>query len=684
LTLPSIEVRPPEATASTAAPAYAPPPVPNFTPFDPYASPSRAQSLLGKAESASQGQFGRYDLQTRPILRPGEVLEMVPGLIVTQHSGSGKANQYFLRGFNLDHGTDFAVSLDGVPLNQRTHGHGQGYLDINFLIPELIDHVDYRKGTYFAQDGDFASAGAADIYVSNSLPQSYVKFGGGMYDFWRLLTVDSSQLGRGTLFTAFEYQTYNGPWVLPEDGQKFNGVMKYTVGDDELGASVSLLGYSNTWNSTDQIPQRAVDDGSIPRLGFVDPTDGGGTRRIGGNIQWWRKDDYSRTTANFYSTFYRLNLFSNFTYFLEDPINGDQFEQFDERVTTGFNLRHDWDAAWCKNTAGFQVRNDAIGEVGLYDTVARNRINVVSNSKVSETSYSLYWQQQFTVWDKVRPMYGLRGDVFTFDVLSRSLPVNSGYTDAGIFSPKAGITFGPWAETELFLNWGLGFHSNDARGTVIQVDPVTLAPVQQSTPLVRSQGYELGIRTEAVRNLTTTITVWNLDLDSELLFVGDAGTTEASRPSRRTGVEWTNYYSVRTWFTWDADAAWTHARFTDDDPAGNHIPGAVGTVVSTGPTIRLPSGWYCGLRSRYFGPRPLTEDNTIRSGATSLINMSVGYLGERLRTSVDFLNLFDSQDHDIDYYYTSRLPGEPLAGVDDRHFHPVEPFNVRFNMAVTY
>lgn len=682
-TLPPIIVRPPE-TAPATTPTYTAPAVPNFVPFDAFSSPSRAQSLLGTAGSASQGQFGRYDLQTRPILRPGEVLESVPGLIVTQHSGSGKANQYFLRGFNLDHGTDFAVSMDGVPLNQRTHGHGQGYLDLNFLIPELIDHVDYRKGTYFAQDGDFASAGAADIYLSRNLPQSYVKFGGGMYDFWRLLTVDSSQVGRGTLFTAFEYQTYNGPWVLPEDGQKFNGVMKYSVGDDESGAAVSLLGYSNTWNSTDQIPLRAVEDGSIPRLGFVDGTDGGGTRRIGGNVQWWRRDDYSQTTANFYSTFYRLNLFSNFTYFLDDPVNGDQFEQFDERVTTGFNLRHDWQAAWFKNTAGFQVRNDAIGEVGLYDTVARNRINTISNSEVDETSYSLYWQQQLTVLPKVRPFYGLRGDYFTFDVDSRNLPINSGSTDAGIFSPKAGIAFGPWAETEFFLNWGLGFHSNDARGTVLQVDPVTLTPVQQSNPLVRSQGYEAGLRSQAIQNLTTTITAWTLELDSELLFVGDAGTTEASRPSRRTGVEWTNYYRLQNWLTWDADAAWTHARFTDEDPAGDFIPGAVGTVVSTGPTVRLPSGWYWGLRSRYFGSRPLIEDDSIRSPYTSLFNMSLGYLGPRVRTSVDFLNLFDSGDRDIDYYYTSRLPGEPAGGIDDHHFHPVEPFNVRFNFALMY
>jgi hypothetical protein len=686
-TLPETEVvaEPPAVTPGPSATAGQNATFFNANSFDAFTSPDRRQTTLGTTQSASQGTFGRADLEYRPFARPAEVMELVPGLIATQHSGSGKANQYFLRGFNLDHGTDFAVNVDGVPINLRTHGHGQGYLDLNFLIPELIDHVDFRKGPYYAQDGDFASAGAADISLSQGFPQSYVKLGGGSYDFWRALVVDSSEFRQGTLLTAFEFQAYDGPWVLPENVQKYNGVMKYTVGDDEFGGAVSLLGYSNRWTATDQIPRRAVEAGLISRLGFIDGTDGGRTARVGVNTQLWSRDADSETTLNLYSTYYDLDLWSNFTYLLDNPVDGDQFQQSDRRFTSGLNLQHAYEANLARNTIGGQVRNDAIPEVALLTTTARVPNGVTSDSKVYETSYSLFAMQELTIWEKVRPSYGLRGDIFHFDVTSRSTPINSGTDTAGILSPKASIAFGPWAKTEIFTNWGLGFHSNDARGVVIQVDPADgVTPVGQARPLVRSHGCELGVRTQAIEGLTSTVSVWNLDLDSELLFVGDAGTTEASRPSRRTGVEWTNFYTVNSWLQWDVDAAFTHARFRDDAPEGDHIPGAIGTVLNTGPTILLPSGFFWTFRTRYFGPRPLVEDNSIRSNYTSLCNMAVGYQTRRFRASVDFLNLFNSKDHDIDYFYTSRLPGEPAGGVDDLHYHPVEPFGVRFNLAWMY
>lgn len=686
-TLPETEVvaEPPTVTPGQSATAGQNATFFNANSFDAFTSPDRRQTTLGTTSSASQGTFGRADIEYRPFARPAEVMELVPGLIATQHSGSGKANQYFLRGFNLDHGTDFAVNVDGVPINLRTHGHGQGYLDLNFLIPELIDHVDFRKGPYYAQDGDFASAGAADISLSQGFPQSYVKLGGGSYDFWRALVVDSSEFRQGTLLTAFEFQAYDGPWVLPENVQKYNGVMKYTVGDDEFGGSVSLLGYSNRWTATDQIPRRAVEAGLISRLGFIDGTDGGRTARVGVNTQLWSRDNDSETTLNLYSTYYDLDLWSNFTYFLDNPVDGDQFQQSDRRFTSGLNLQHTYEANLARNTIGGQVRNDAIPEVALLTTTARVPNGVTSDSKVYETSYSLFAMQELTIWEKVRPSYGLRGDIFHFDVTSRSTPINSGTDTAGILSPKASIAFGPWAKTEIFTNWGLGFHSNDARGVVIQVDPADgVTPVGQARPLVRSHGCELGVRTQAIEGLTSTVSVWNLDLDSELLFVGDAGTTEASRPSRRTGVEWTNFYTVNSWLQWDVDAAFTHARFRDEAPEGDHIPGAIGTVLNTGPTILLPSGFFWTFRTRYFGPRPLVEDNSIRSNYTSLCNMAVGYQTRRFRASVDFLNLFNSKDHDIDYFYTSRLPGEPAGGVDDLHYHPVEPFGVRFNLAWMY
>jgi len=680
-TLPPVIVRPPESSAAESsgdgAPSTAPaprPPAPTTLPSP--ASQGRAYDLLGQSTTASEGYFNQADIQNRPLLRPAEVLQLVPGMIVTQHSGSGKANQYFLRGYNLDHGTDFFASIDGVPMNLRTHAHGQGYLDLNSLIPELVESVHFRKGPYYAEIGDFGSVGAADIRTFRELPQSFVKLGGGMYDFWRALVVDSSDVGRGNLMTVFEYQDYDGPWVVPENVSKYNGFMKYSLGDDDLGVALTASAYTNRWTSTDQIPERAVNAGLLDRLGTIDPTDGGDTTRATLNAQYWHRTDDTTTTFNTFFTYYDLNLFSNFTYFLDDELNGDQFLQAERRRVYGANLTHTYEALWARNTVGAQIRTDDIPEVGLFQTAQREVIGTFNDNRVMETSYSLFAQQELTFWDKVRPMYGLRGDLFTFDVASLADGSNEGYETAGILSPKAGVSFGPWVDSELYLNWGMSFHSNDARGVVAAVDP--------ASPLARTQGEEIGVRTRAIPGLTSTVAMWNLDQDSELLFVGDAGTTEASRPSRRTGVEWTNFYQLQDWLTWDADVAFSHARFTDDDPAGNAIPGAVGSVVTTGPTVMLTERWVWGLRFRYFGSRPLIEDDSVRSNYTSLFNMHIGYNGPKLRASIDFLNLFDSQDSDITYFYTSRLPGEAPGGVDDRHFHPLEPFGVRFNVAYLY
>ena len=674
-TLPEVVIQAPTVPESSAPPTSAAAPSAFATDFDPFAQFGRTQSLLGEAPSASSGVVHRADIETRAILRPAEVLETVPGLIVTQHSGSGKANQYFLRGYNLDHGTDFFATIDDVPMNLRTHAHGQGYLDLNSLIPELVDAINFRKGPYYADVGDFGSAGSADIRLARTLPDSYVKLGGGSYDFWRVLTVDSSRVGAGNLLTAFEYVNYDGPWTVPEGVNKYNGVMKYTLGDDDLGASLSAAAYTNSWTSTDQIPERAVRDGRLGRLDAVDPTDGGRTTRATLNAQWWRVSDASRTRANAYFTYYDLDLFSNFTYFLDDPVNGDQFQQADRRRVSGVNVSHTFVRPYTETTFGSQVRRDDIPEVGLFHTSARRRLDTTSDNRVVETSYSLFVQQQLQLLDWVRSSYGVRGDVFHFDVDARSPGSNSGVDTAGIMSPKASITFGPWARSELFVNWGLSFHSNDARGVVAAVDP--------ATPLVRTRGEEIGVRSELIDGWTSTAALWNLDQDSELLFIGDAGTNEPSRPSRRTGVEWTNFLQLTERLTWDADWALTHARFTDADPAGNSIPGAIGNVVSSGPTWRLNDRWTWGLRLRYFGSRPLVEDDSARSNYTSLCNMHVGYTGRRVRAAVDFLNLFNSKDQDITYFYESQLPGE-AAAVADRHFHPVEPFGVRFNLAWTY
>jgi hypothetical protein len=680
--------------APEALRAQAPSPT---TPGQPSAGPSqtlepvvvtgRADDLTGIAESASEGRVGQAQLETRPFLRPGEVLEVVPGVIVTQHSGTGKANQYFLRGFNLDHGTDFSSFVDGVPVNFPTHAHGQGYMDLNWIIPELIDYVTFRKGPYYADVGDFSSAGTAAFHLVTTLPAGLAQVGIGQDDYYRVLVAQTPKIGPGHLLYAFEANFYNGPWDHNEHVRKFNGVLKYSLTSGPSTFSLGFVAYSNTWDSTDQIPQRAVDQGLISRLGAIDTSDGGTTSRYSLYSEWSYKGDKSLTQANAYLTYYRLRLFSNFTFFLDDPDNGDQFEQSDKRFVYGGNVAQTWFTTWLgramDHSIGLQVRHDAIPEVALFQTQQRERIGTTRNDDVHETSVGFYYQNQTQWHPKVRTVLGLREDVFVFDVNS-DIAANSGNTTASIFSPKLNLIFGPWASTELYLNGGFGFHSNDARGTTITVDPKTGDPALQVDPLVRSKGAEIGVRSTWVPGLNSTLAFWYLTLDSELLFVGDAGITEPSRASRRYGVEWTNFYKPLPWLSLDFDIAYSHARFTEDDPAGNYIPGSVETVIATGATIDLPNGLFGSLRTRYFGPRPLIEDNSVRSKSTTLVNLQAGYKYKNLRAQIDVLNLFNSHRHDIDYFYVSRLPGEPADGVADVHFHPVEPRTVRFYLTYRF
>ncbi len=642
----------------------------------------RGQSLIGETGSASQGRVGQSQLQYRPLLRPGEVFETIPGVVVTQHSGSGKANQWFLRGFNLDHGTDFSIKVDGMPINLPTHAHGQGYLDINFLIPELVKSMDYKKGPYYAEQGDFSSAGGAEVTVMDRLPDSINKAGVGSYGFFRALTANSSDAGQGHVLYAFEYQHYDGPWVVPENFNKFNGLLKYTLGDEDFGLSLSAQGYHGDWVATDQIPRRAVDQDLISRYGSLEPTDGGGSTRFLNNAQLWRRwDNGSVTRANVYAQYYRLDLYNNFTFFLDDPINGDQFAQRDMRAIVGTNLSHEWDGEVLGRrtftTIGTQIREDSIPEVGLQKTKSREVLSITRDDRVSQASMGLYASR--TTWwtDKVRTTLGNRGDFYNFNVRSRTIDQNSGSVAAGIWSPKASLVMGPWADTEFFLNWGFGFHSNDARGTTTTIDPNTLLPVTPVTPLVRSQGYEAGYRSNFFPNLNTTFALWYLELGSELLFVGDAGTTEPTRPSQRYGVEWANYYTITDRLRFDLDVAATQSRFTGDDPAGPYIPGSIGTTVNSGPTYTFQNGVYTSARLRYFGPRPLIEDNSVRSSGTSLIDLRIGYQRERFQCGLDIFNTLANTNHDIDYFYTSRLQGEPAGGVDDVHFHPVEKVGIR-------
>ena len=647
-----------------------------------------AANLVGIAASASQGAVTAAQIDERPIMRTGEVLETVPGLIVSQHSGEGKANQYYLRGFNLDHGTDFSTTVAGVPVNTPTGAHAHGYSDVSFLIPELVSGVQFKKGPYFAEEGDFSAAGAANVNYVNLLERPIFRASGGNDGWGRLFGAASPRVGGGYLLGALEVNHNDGPWVRPDDYRKINGVLRYSRGDNRNGFTLTGMGYWSDWDSTDQVPERAITEGLIPRFGLIDASDGGKANRQSLAAEYQHSNGPSSLRATGFLLHNSLNLFSNFTYFLDDPEHGDQFEQAERRVAAGgrvtyrrlghFFERH------TESAIGVQLRRDWLDPVGLYRTEDRQRLSTTREDEVGQTMAAVYAQTEIEWTRSFRTTFGVRADRYQFSVTSNN-PLNSGDGSDGLVSPKVGAIFGPWNGTEVYVNAGTGFHSNDARGAVTTVDPVSGDPVDRVTPLVRAKGAEIGVRTVRIHGLQSTVALWYLGIDSELLFVGDAGTTEPGRPSRRVGLEWTNYARLAPWLTVDADLAFTNARFTDSDPVGTEIPGALDRVISAGVTVEPRRSVFGSLRVRHFGPRPLIEDGSANSKSTTIWNGEVGYrLSNKARLVLEAFNIFDANVSDIDYFYASRLPGEPADGVADIHTHPALPRSARIGIQFSF
>ncbi len=652
-------------------------------------------NAVGSSDAASQGVVTAKLIENRPTLRPAEVLEFVPGVIVTQHSGDGKANQYFLRGFNLDHGTDFATFVDGMPVNMPTHAHGHGYSDLNWLIPELVNRISYKKGPYFADEGDFSSAGVARLGLFDGLPDGIASLTLGDNRYARALLTQSVPWQDGKLLYALEAAANNGPWTLPEGFHRTNGVLRYSTTTDSSRTSITAMAYSAAWHSTDQIPQRAVDQGLVGRFGALDPTDGGTTERTSLSFQTERKTDTGLLKANAYAIASRLNLVSNFTYNLdqgEPPVNADQFVQAESRQVFGGGASQSFATPFGRydstTTIGTSVRMDRLDPVGLYQGLAGQRTATVQESQVRQSLLGLYAENS-TAWTPTfRTLLGVRHDRLDVDVRT-SIADNSGQQSADLTSPKLSVILGPWNKTEYFVNMGSGFHSNDARGVTARLSPKEGTPIDPSPALVRTSGSELGLRTEVIPGLQSSLALWQLNIGSELVFAGDAGDTGASGASRRWGLEFNNHYRATPWLLLDADLAFSQAEFTtpqgDAPNAGRSIPGSVETVVSLGAVVSDRGPWSGQFQLRYFGPRPLIEDNSQRSEATTLAYLRLGYqINAKTKLALDVFNLFDSKASDIDYYYTSRLPGEPAEGVADRHFHPVEPRSLRVTLTARF
>ena len=639
----------------------------------------RSLQLIGTADSASQGVIGYADFSTRPIARVGELVEVVPGMIATQHSGPGKANQYFLRGFNLDHGSDFSTFFDGMPVNMRTHAHAQGYMDLNFIIPEIIERIDFQKGPYFADTGDFSLAGSNSMKTYDVLEEGFSELTLGSRDEIRFVTANSFDFAEGSLLYALEHQQTNGFYDLEQDVRKLNGLLKYTGDFAGVPSRITLSAYDSAWTSTNQVPQRAVNNGLIDRFGFIDPDLGGESYRysITGNFELAESWD-----LNLYASSYYMSLINNPTYLLNDPINGDEFEQEDERRLFGGTLRNEAEIELfgvpVRRTVGSDIRYDNVDELNLFNTLSRRRISTIREDKAEEFSIGAFGELQFLVTDALRATVGVRYDYYDGEV-DAFRSQNSGSDDDSLWQPNIGLAYRLNENLEFYGNYGHGFHSNDVRAAVNTVDPVTGDPTESLEMLVEGKGSEIGFRYDTLEGFNLSAAYYTLKMDSELVFVGDAGTTEPGDPSRRDGIEVTSFWEISDQLVFDISGAKSDGHFIGLPSGENAIPDAHDLVYGVGLTYAGGNGWTSSLRVRHFGDAALTEDEVVEKGSSTLLHFGLSYEQDNWEIGLDILNLLDEEDDDIAYWFESQLPGE-AAAVEDIHFHPADPRTVRVLM----
>ncbi|WP_349741968.1 TonB-dependent receptor [Roseateles cavernae] len=654
------------------------------------------RAALGAADSASEGEVKAERLAQRPLLRPAELLEAMPGMIVTQHSGDGKANQYFLRGFNLDHGSDFATTVMGMPANMASHAHGQGYMDLNFLIPELVSSLQYRKGSYAAEDGDFVTTGSARIAYTRQIDAPFVELTAGPDDYRRGLVAGSTKLGDSgwQLLGALESSRYDGPWEQPEALRRGNGVLRLSKGDADNGIAISALSYSARWHASEHVPERAIRSGEVGRYGTLLRNDGGITHRHSLSVEWARSEQAQDWRASAYVIDNALNLFSGASGYIKGP-DGDQHEQADHRRIYGGQLRHGFaipslgtDASW-----GLQWRQDRISELGLYDTVDRQRTHTVRADQVEQNAVGLFAEARTQINSWLRGSAGLRWDRLSTEnraIAGEFNLDNGGRASKKRWSPKLGLVARVAADTELYAQWGRGFRSNDVRGATSALNPNDGSPQDLLPLLARTQSHELGLRVRPAKGWNSSLVLWQARLDSELVFVGDEGVTEARGASRRSGLEWSNDFAPTSWLLIDADMAWSRARFVHAENGGRHVPNAIPVNASLSATV-VPAGpWFGGLKLRYLGSYALEETGTEKSATNWTANLKLGYrLSTRTQISLDVLNLFDRRANDIEYWggACTRAEGPGCGGgegIDGRLVHPMEARTLRVSLRSSF
>jgi TonB-dependent Receptor Plug Domain len=629
--------------------------------------------------SSSEVFIPGRDFQLRPEGRPADILRLVPGFVISQHQGGGKAEQYFLRGFDADHGTDVALYIDGLPVNLRSHAHGQGYADLHFLIPETVQRLDGFKGPYFVEFGDFATAGAFNFVMRDTVDENYAEAAGGSWGTQRYLTLISPTRDALKTLVAIEYYRSDGPFEQPNGYERFNlfAKAKATLAEG-MDLAVWASYYMADWHGSGEIPVRAVRAGLISRFGSIDPNEGGSTQRANLNADWrWKLNENQLVTVHTYGTYYELDLFNDFTFFLNDAQNGDEINQRDRRFMAGFDALYQYQArpfgVSLTSSAGFQYRIDT-PRVVLATSVQRHQLARTQDVSIVEQSYSPFVKFDVVPLPWLRLVTGARGDIFTYDVHSRVNTTGddlNGRVTKARPNVKANLALGPWYQTEFFANFGTGYHSNDARAVIS--DP-------NLTALPTAQGYEFGLRSKAIPRTELSLTYWVIDLASELVFIGDAGTTEARGPSHREGIEFAMRVKILDWLTFSGDVTAAKAEFK----TGAAIPLAPLLTSRADLTARLPWGLSSSLAMRFLGDRYADEDRHQTARGYLLVDFTTRYRYKWLEAFVSIENVGNTDYREAQLFFTSRLAGEPAGGVPDIHYTPGNPRTVMGGLAVRF
>ena len=672
----------------------------------------------GLAQTASQGVITGQELELRPVYRIGQLLESTPGLMVTVHSGEAKANQYYVRGFLLDHGTDIAISVDEMPVNRPTNAHGQGYSDLNFLAPELLGGVDFGKGPFYADVGDFGAVANDHIRLVDTLANQIDLSAGTLGDEEGFVGGTHTFGSGDRLIASADYEHLDGPWTHADNFHKIAGALRYIHGAEDDGYSLTALYYWGHSNLTTDQPERAVQDGLIDRFGTLDASDGARSERYSLSGRYATKgDNWSFDTSAYYihST---MTLWNDYTHFLDDPINGDQEQQSEARTTAGgqavYLLHLTFGPITSDTALGLQGRYDDVyvDRRHTHDRIALNYCETEQDpapdgsyapavatpavdgacdaDRVHLGDVALYAQNTTRWLPWLRTVLGLREDEETaFD--HSFISGFRGNTDQALFQPKGSLVFGPWWKSELYLSAGRGFHSNDVRGVFETVSIEGVPVAAGHTPLLApATSYEVGVRSDVVSQLSTQIAVFQEDFSSELAYDQDVGQDDASAPSRRQGVEVSAQYRPDRWIELNTDLAFSHARYRGDLTPfgldGPYIANAPSFIGSFGVLVDHLGPWFGGLEWRFLGQYPISDgDEYPKDDGYSEVNVDAGYkVTSKTRVQVSIYNLFDAHASASSAYYTSRLTGEPAQGVTDDQLHPLEPISARFSVQATF